>query len=41
MRPAGGGRASTFILNLYLVIFFTYLFAPLFVMTLAAFNAYH
>ena len=34
------GRLSQFVLNLYLGIFFIYLFAPLVVMSLAAFNAY-
>lgn len=40
MQDNSGGRASTIVLNIYLVVFFTYLFAPLAVMSLAAFNAY-
>lgn len=34
------GRASRFILNLYIGLFLIYLFAPLLVMAVAAFNAY-
>ena len=33
-------RGSAIVLNLYLLVFFVYLFAPLVVMILAAFNAY-
>jgi spermidine/putrescine transport system permease protein len=40
-RPAAAERdLSRLVLNAYLMIFFTYLFAPLLVMSLAAFNAY-
>ncbi|MFO1350036.1 MAG: ABC transporter permease [Gammaproteobacteria bacterium] len=39
MNAAEGGK-SRLVLNVYLVIFFIYLFAPLLVMVLAAFNAY-
>jgi len=35
-----GSRAANLVLNAYLVVFFAYLFAPLLVMALAAFNAY-
>ncbi len=35
-----GRRWSDVILNLYIILFFVYLFAPLLVMSLAAFNAY-
>lgn len=34
----GGGRSSQIILNVYLVIFFTYMFLPLILMTAAGFN---
>lgn len=40
MNGASGRRGSTIVLNVYLAIFYTYLFAPLVVMTLAAFNSY-
>ncbi|MEO1089766.1 MAG: ABC transporter permease [Pseudomonadota bacterium] len=40
-RPSASGRDwSGAVLNAYLVLFFAYLFLPLFVMALAAFNAY-
>ncbi len=40
VRRTREGRWADVVLNVYLVIFFIYLFAPLLVMTLAAFNAY-
>jgi spermidine/putrescine transport system permease protein len=40
VRKTREGRWAGVVLNVYLVIFFVYLFAPLLVMTLAAFNAY-
>lgn len=40
IRKTREGRWANVVLNTYLVIFFVYLFAPLAVMALAAFNAY-
>jgi spermidine/putrescine transport system permease protein len=40
VRKTREGRWAGVVLNVYLVIFFVYLFSPLLVMTLAAFNAY-
>lgn len=40
VRKTREGRWANVVLNTYLVIFFVYLFAPLAVMALAAFNAY-
>lgn len=40
VRRAREGRWANVVLSTYMVIFFVYLFAPLLVMTLAAFNAY-
>ena len=40
VRRTREGRWANVVLNVYLVIFFIYLFAPLLVMTLAAFNSY-
>lgn len=45
MAPGGAARRrgvdwSTVVLNAYILLFFVYLFAPLLVMSLAAFNAY-
>ncbi|MEJ8571027.1 ABC transporter permease [Microbaculum marinum] len=40
VRRTREGRWANVVLNVYMVIFFIYLFAPLLVMTLAAFNAY-
>jgi spermidine/putrescine transport system permease protein len=40
VRKSREGRWAGVVLNVYLVIFFIYLFAPLAVMTLAGFNAY-
>ena len=40
VRRTREGRWANVVLTVYMVIFFVYLFAPLLVMTLAAFNAY-
>lgn len=40
MSDTAEGRASRIVLNAYMVIFFTYLFLPLIIMALAAFNGY-
>ncbi len=40
VRSSREGRWANTVLNVYLAIFFVYLFAPLMVMALAAFNAY-